>query len=90
MHTYMCGVDRIITLLLQCYVTIVTSDLLEDQTSMKDVWKYVTMRPGVPSVMDLGQPMMLMLPVGNLDMQLQVKLTISLPECVNELPLHLI
>ena len=53
---------------------ILTSDLLEDLTSMKDVWKSVTMRPGVPSVMELGQPMMLMLPVGNLDMLPQVSI----------------
>ena len=36
---------------------------------MKDVLKSVSMRHGVPSVMELGQPMMPMLPVDNWDMQ---------------------
>ena len=35
---------------------------------MKDVWKFVSMRHGVPSVMAPGQPMMLMLPADNWDM----------------------
>ena len=39
---------------------------------MKDVWKSVLMRPGVPSVMASGQPMMPMLPADNWDMLLQV------------------
>ena len=41
---------------------------MEDLISMKDVWKSVSMRLGVPSVMALGQPMMLMLPADNWDM----------------------
>ena len=39
---------------------------------MKGVWKSVSMRLGVPSVMDRGQLMMPMLPVDNWDMLLQV------------------
>ena len=45
-----------------------TSDLLEDLTSMKDVWKSVSMRLGVPSVMAPGQPLMLMLSADSWDM----------------------
>ena len=39
---------------------ILKSDLLEGLTSMKDVWKSVSTRLGVLSVMVPGQPMMLM------------------------------
>ena len=39
---------------------------------MRDVWKSVSMRPGAPSVMDCGQPMMLMLLAGSWDMLQQV------------------
>ena len=49
-----------------------TSDLLEDLTSMKDVWKSVSMRLGVPFVMAPGQPTMLMSPADNWDMVPQV------------------
>jgi hypothetical protein len=52
----------------------VTSDLLEDLTSMKDEWKSVSMRLGAPFVMAPGQPMMPMLLVGNWDMLPQVLL----------------
>ena len=51
---------------------ILKSDLLEALTNMKDVWKSVSMRLGVPSVMDRGQLMMPMLPADNWDMLLQV------------------
>ena len=39
---------------------------------MKDVWKSVSMRLGVPSVMAPGQPMMPMLPADSWDMVPQV------------------
>ena len=39
---------------------------------MKDVWRSVSMRLGVPFVMAPGQPMMPMLPVDNWDMLPQV------------------
>ena len=44
---------------------ILTSGLLEDLTSMKDVWRSVSMRLGVPFVMAPGQPLMPMLPADN-------------------------
>ena len=45
-----------------------TSDLLEDLTSMKAVWKSVSTRLGVPYVMVPGQPMMPMLLADSWDM----------------------
>ena len=45
-----------------------TSDLLVDLTSMKAVWKSVSMRLGVPYVMAPGQPMMPMLLADSWDM----------------------
>ena len=51
---------------------ILTSDSLEDLISMKDVWKSVSMRPGVLSVMAPGQPKMPMSPVDNWDTVPQV------------------
>ena len=57
---------------------ILRSDLLVDLTSTRDVWKYVTMRLGVPSVMALGQPMMPMLPADNWDMLQQVNVVHTL------------
>ena len=53
---------------------ILKSDLLEDLTNMKDVWKSVTMRLGEPSVMAPGQLTMLMLPADNWDMLPRVSL----------------
>ena len=48
------------------------SGLLEDLTSMKDVWKSVSMKLGVLFVMVPGQPLMPMLHADNWDMVPQV------------------
>ena len=45
-----------------------TSGLLVVQYHPRDEWSFATMRPGAPSVMDSGQPMMPMWPADNWDM----------------------
>ena len=54
---------------IQLFVAMVTSGLLVVQCQPRDEWSCAIMRPGVPSVMDSGQPMMQTWPAGSLDMQ---------------------
>ncbi len=63
---------------------ILTSDLLGDLASMKDVWKSVSMRLGVPSVMAPGQLLMPMLSADNWGMLPQVnKIYLMVGLCTN-------
>ncbi len=70
-HTHMLLKSYIILLLLylQCCVRMARFNWWEVPTSMKDVWKSASMRPGELFAMDCGLWLMLMWSAGSWDMQ---------------------
>ena len=62
-----CKIDYLMMLnCVQCSVSMVISDLLVETMTWRAESKFVSMRPGVLSVMVAGQPLMPLLPVVNL------------------------
>ena len=61
---------------------------LEVHSHERDVWKFVSMASGAQYVMTIGEPVMLMWLVGNLDMVEQVTISILIVTNIVHMPLQ--